>query len=191
MTQLTYAGIGSRETPPEIQQTMRTIAAELGARGWLLRSGHAEGADIAFEMGAKDLPKEIYLPWQGFNGGRAGAGGIGGIDGAINPATLSSYKQAVAYAEYFHPAWEKCSQGARALHTRNVYQILGQNLDTPVKCVVCWTKDGKSSGGTGQALRLAEYLEIPIFNLHDPAQLDKLATYVLQTELELELEHTK
>lgn len=178
MSYLIYCGVGSRETPAEIQQTMRAIAAELGARGWTLRSGHAEGADAAFEMGAKDHPKEIYLPWQGFNGGRAG------IDGAIDPAALSSYKQAVAYAEYFHPAWEKCSQGARALHTRNVYQILGQNLDTPVKCVVCWTKDGKSSGGTGQALRLAEYLEIPIFNLHDPAQLDKLATYVLQTELE-------
>ena len=181
MTQLIYAGIGSRETSPAIQQIMQTIAAELGARGWLLRSGHAEGADIAFELGAADHAKEIYLPWPGFNGGRAGVGG------AIIPALLSSYNQAMVYAQHFHPAWEKCSQGARALHTRNVYQILGQNLDTPVKCVVCWTKDGKSSGGTGQALRLAEYLEIPIFNLHDPSQLDKLATYVLQTELE----HTK
>ena len=181
MTQLIYAGIGSRETPQHIQDTMRTVAAELGARGWLLRSGHASGADLAFEVGAADHAKEIYLPWPGFNGGRAGAGG------AIIPALLSSYNQAMVYAQHFHPAWEKCSQGARALHTRNVYQILGQNLDTPVKCVVCWTKDGKSSGGTGQALRLAEYLEIPIFNLHDAAQLDKLATYVLQTELE----HTK
>ena len=178
---LIYCGVGSRETPQHIQDTMRTIAAELGARGWLLRSGHASGADLAFEMGAADHAKEIYLPWPGFNGGRAGAGG------AIIPALLSSYNQAMVYAQHFHPAWEKCSQGARALHTRNVYQILGQDLRTPVKCVVCWTKDGKSSGGTGQALRLAEYLEIPIFNLHDVAQLDKLATYVLQTELE----HTK
>lgn len=180
MTQLIYAGIGSRETPQHILDTMRTIAAELGARGWLLRSGHAEGADIAFELGAKDLPKEIYLPWPGFNGGRAGAGG------AIIPTLLSSYNQAMVYAQHFHPAWEKCSQGARALHTRNVYQILGQNLDTPVKCVVCWTKDGKSSGGTGQALRLAEYLEIPIFNLHDPAKLGELAEYVFAKELQLE-----
>ena len=111
---LIYCGVGSRETPPAIQQIMRTIAAELGARGWLLRSGHAEGADIAFEIGAKDHPKEIYLPWQGFNGGRAGAGGA---NGAINPATLSSYNQAMVYAQHFHPAWEKCPQGARALHT--------------------------------------------------------------------------
>lgn len=179
MTQLIYSGIGSRETPQHIQDTMRTVAAELGARGWLLRSGHAEGADIAFEQGAKDLSKEIYLPWPGFNGGRAGVGG------AIDPATLSTYAQARMYAQHFHPAWEKCSQGARALHTRNVYQILGQNLDTPVKCVVCWTKDGKSSGGTGQALRLAEYLEIPIFNLHDPAKLEELAEYVFAKELQL------
>ena len=181
MTQLTYAGIGSRETPQHIQDTLRTVAAELGARGWLLRSGHASGADLAFEMGAADHAKEIYLPWPGFNGGRAGVGG------AIDPATLSTYAQARVYAQHFYPAWERCTPGAKGLHTRNVYQILGQDLRTPVKCVVCWTKDGKSSGGTGQALRLAEYLEIPIFNLHDTTQLDKLATYVLQTELE----HTK
>jgi hypothetical protein len=178
MTQLFYAGIGSRETPPAIQQIMRIIAAELGSRGWVLRSGHAEGADIAFEYGAFGRPKEIYLPWKGFNGGQVGK------DGAIIPESLGNYKQAMTYAEHFHPAWEKCSNGAKALHTRNIYQILGQDLNTPVKCVVCWTKDGKSSGGTGQALRLAEYLEIPIFNLHDPSQRDKLADYVLATELE-------
>ena len=91
----------------------------------------------------------------------------------------------MVYAEHFHPAWEKCSRGARGLHTRNIYQILGQDLNTPVKCVVCWTKDGKSSGGTGQALRLAEYLEIPVFNLHDPAKLEELADYIYKTELQL------
>ena len=181
MTQLIYCGIGSRETPQHIQDIMRIIADELGTRGWVLRSGHAEGADLAFEIGAADHAKEIYLPWTGFNGGRVGVGG------AIDSGVLSTFALAETYAQYFHPAWEKCSRGAKGMHSRNVYQILGKDLNTPVKCVVCWTKDGKSSGGTGQALRIAEYLAIPIFNLHDPSQLDKLATYVLQTELE----HTK
>lgn len=179
MTQLFYAGIGSRETPQHVQDTMQTIAAEIGARGWTLRSGHAEGADMAFERGAFGRNKEIYLPWQGFNDGRFG------VNGAINPEALGNYRQAQIYAEHFHPAWGKCSRGARGLHTRNIYQILGQDLNTPVKCVVCWTKDGKSSGGTGQALRIAEYLQIPIFNLYDPAKLDDLAEYVYATELEL------
>ena len=179
MTQLIYSGVGSRETPQHVQDTMRTVAAELGARGWVLRSGHAEGADSAFEQGAFGRSKEIYLPWNGFNGGHFG------VDGAINPEALGNYKQAMVYAERFHPAWEKCSRGARALHTRNIYQILGQDLNTPVKCVICWTKDGKSSGGTGQALRLAEYLEIPVFNLHNPAKLEELADYIYKTELQL------
>lgn len=179
MTQLFYSGVGSRETPQHVQDTMRTVAAELGARGWTLRSGHAEGADSAFELGAFGRSKEIYLPWNGFNGRHFG------VDDAINPAALDNYKQAMVYAEHFHPAWEKCSRGARGLHTRNIYQILGQDLNTPVKCVVCWTKDGKSSGGTGQALRLAEYLEIPVFNLHDPAKLEELADYIYKTELQL------
>lgn len=47
----TYTGIGSRETPYEIQDLMKRIAFKLAENGWLLRSGGAEGADTAFENG--------------------------------------------------------------------------------------------------------------------------------------------
>ena len=36
--------------------------------------------------------------------------------------------------------------------------------ETPVEFVVCYTKGGKRTGGTGQALRLAEILSIPIYD---------------------------
>jgi hypothetical protein len=48
---------------------------------------------------------------------------------------------------------------------RNAMQVLGPDLDTPSKVVVCWTKNGKTSGGTGQALRISLYHGVPIFNL--------------------------
>ena len=35
----------------------------------------------------------------------------------------------------------------------------------PSNFVVCYTPDGKASGGTGQAIRIAEYYNIPIYNL--------------------------
>ena len=49
---------------------MRVIARELATRGWLLRSGGSPGADSAFEQGCDEGHgrKEIFLPWQGFNG---------------------------------------------------------------------------------------------------------------------------
>jgi hypothetical protein len=44
--------------------------------------------------------------------------------------------------------------------------------------VVCWTKDGKSSGGTGQALRIAEYYSIPIFNLKNDGAIEQLKMFL-------------
>lgn len=51
-----YTGIGSRETPQEIQNLMFKIAQKLDSK-YILRSGGADGADLAFEKGSSK--KEI------------------------------------------------------------------------------------------------------------------------------------
>lgn len=134
-----YAGIGSRETPDHILDLMNSLAIELQSRGFTLRSGGAAGADTAFERGA-GIRKEIYRP-------------------------EDASSAALSLAERFHPNWSRCSYQAKLLHARNGYQVLGRDLNSPVRGVICWTKDGKASGGTGQAIRIAEYHRIPVFNL--------------------------
>jgi hypothetical protein len=57
---------------------------------------------------------------------------------------------------------------------RNCQQVLGQNLNLPVDFVVCWTKDGGKTGGTGQALRIADDLNIPIYNLFFENTMDEI-----------------
>jgi hypothetical protein len=74
-------------------------------------------------------------------------------------------QDAFVMAAQFHPAWDRLSAAARKFHARNCHQILGADLSTPVNFVVCWTPDGKVTGGTGQALRLALHHNITIFNL--------------------------
>ena len=74
-------------------------------------------------------------------------------------------------AATYHPAW-KCSPGARKLHGRNMYQILGPNLDSPADLVVCWTKDGGPTGGTGQVIRIAMAKGIKIINLFNPEPMN-------------------
>lgn len=54
---MTYAGIGSRETPMEILELMTKASAWLGAKGYTLQSGGAIGADMAFE--GKSYPKTL------------------------------------------------------------------------------------------------------------------------------------
>jgi hypothetical protein len=138
----TYAGIGSRETPPDVCEYMESLAKSWAEHGVLLRSGGARGADIAFERGCNAAygSKEIFRP---------------------EDATLDAMK----HAAKFHPNWDTCGSYARKLHARNSMIILGRSLNDPVDMVICWTPKGVKIGGTAQALRIAEHEGIQIVNL--------------------------
>lgn len=166
-----YTGIGSRETPPEICQVMTKLAAKLEQDNYILRSGGADGADAAFEAGVHDNKnKEIFLPWQNFNN---------------NKSPLYNYRKEqldkcrellskVCTAEHLN----KMSQGAYKLHMRNCMQVLGINLDTPTNFIVCWTKDGKATGGTATAIKLAELYNIKVYNLYNRDILNRITNYI-------------
>ena len=152
MTARFYAGIGSRQTPLGVLALMTNLAAELSQVGFVLRSGGAFGADSAFERGAAVGMAEVYMPWKWFNGRQ------GGI---VVPET----PEAAALAKSLHPAWRKLTPGAKLMHIRNCYQVLGADLKTPSSFILCWTPDGLGSGGTGQAIRLAKLRGIPVYDI--------------------------
>lgn len=142
-----YTGIGSRKTPESILNTMTEIAQYFENNNFILRSGGAIGADTAFELGSKN--KEIFKPEQ-------------------------CNDEALLLASKFHPKWNSLSDYVKKLHGRNAFQVLGINLNTPSKFVICWTPDGCIShkqrsiktGGTGTAISIADYYKIPIYNLN-------------------------
>ena len=68
-------------------------------------------------------------------------------------------------ASEVHPAWDKCNEWARGMHSRNCHQILGYDLKSPVDAVICWTPNGKIQGGTSTSIRIAMKHNIPVFNL--------------------------
>lgn len=129
------------------------------------------GADSAFEHWG-GVGAEIYLPFDDFEGKRDNGHYF------VNAQFLPSYRKAYKLASEYHPNWDACSGGAKKMHTRNVFQILGQGLDKPSLFVVCWTKDGKASGGTGQALRIAKAYDVPVFNLYFENALDNLGEWL-------------
>ena len=157
-----YAGIGSRETPPEICHLMKLIGRQLALNGMTLRSGGSGNADLAFESGCDEVngKKEIFIPWASF----AGKG--------IVPSSLADAMLMVQ--DVIEPShWNNMGDGAKKLHARNVNQIFGDDLSTPdnkVDFVICWTPEGKEVGGTATALKIANMLtaegyNTPIFNL--------------------------
>lgn len=169
-----YTMIGSRSTPPEQFNKLVQIARYLKSVGYIVRSGGADGADTAAEIGANNENMNIYLPWEGFNGRSSDNRGY------IDSTKLKDYEKAVEIASKTHPAWNRCSRGARALHTRNVFQVLGGNLskEPHSEFVVCWAEPASNpafvKGGTATAVSLARKYSIPVFNLYFEDDLIKL-----------------
>ena len=162
-----YTGIRSRKTPPIELARIETLGAILQRQGWILRSGGAEGADSAFERGADHAAredkmitsKEIYIPWNGFQQR------FDQEPGVILASALPKAREAMEIAKRYHPAWNRLSHGTRILQSHNCHQILGRNLDNCSDLIICWTEGGSIKGGTGQALRIAKALGIPVLNL--------------------------
>lgn len=158
-----YAGIGSRRTPQDVLHLMHHYGRRLPRGGYILRSGAADGADSAFQSGSEEVgaAAEIWLPWRGFNG--------------MQDTHLYPTEAHMEMAATLHPAWDRLTRGSRRLHARNVGQILGADLATPVAFVICWTPDGceneaqrtRNTGGTGTAIALASRRSIPVFNLRN------------------------
>ncbi len=151
-----YAGIGARSTPNHIIKLMEDLGCILAKKGALLRSGGANGADVAFERGCNkgNGQKKIFRPSD---------------DISVECQKL---------AEKYHPNWSACSWFAKKAHSRNCQIVLGENLDSPVDAILCWTEKGQVVGGTGQALRLAKAYNIKILNLGNDADYRTLSDYV-------------
>ncbi len=196
-----YTGVGSRETPEHILKFIEQVAYWLAGRGYTGRSGSAAGADSAFEQGfnhheivngvSDHVSFEAYLPWKGFSD-------IHEDSTHIVAPELPNYNEALNIASTIHPAWNRLGRGAKALHTRNVYQVLGLDLKTPScplcglngvqqaqpasKVLFCYAQPTKNKqgvitgvkGGTNTAVQLAMKHNIPIYNFYVPEDIDKV-----------------
>lgn len=147
-----YSGIGSRQTPTFICEVFTIIAQELSPY-WTLRSGGADGADNAFELGAGDN-KHIWLPWKKFNKNESKL--------IFKDKRATAILKTVLSEDHF----SKLTDAAVRLHSRNVHQVMGDLIDEPdSKFVLCWTVDAQDNlGGTATAIKLAKELNIPVYN---------------------------
>lgn len=169
-----YAGIGSRDIPPNIKRIMHDIAESLSSEGYILRSGNATGSDQAFASGVKNDLAQIWLPWKEFEidfqkehpNHEYRLVGDECCPGEPDPEAWDSVK-------LFHPNYKKMKEGNSAKYyqfmrfmSRNYRQVRGWG-EPDSRFVICWTHDGTDVGGTGQAIRIARHYCIPVFNLYN------------------------
>lgn len=183
MTKKYFTGVGSRETPTDVLSIMRKYSKIMALKGWSFRSGGADGADTSFENGWRDayaendsVPNgEIYLPWSGFNS-RSKEG--------VNCILLTDRKiieQAQLLIKEIHPAFSKLTRGALALHTRNVFQVLGADLQTPSQGLIGYAaldSKGEPKGGTRTAIKLAEKYSVKVRNLAKEEDFEFIKEFV-------------
>lgn len=179
-----YTGVGSRSTPSDMLEIIADLGLRLDRRGFKLRSGHAVGADRAFESKIALTGCEIYLA--------DNKELIPDDPSYVYPCEISDdlWEQAESIAKSIHPNWNAPAMTnwnnlGQRLHTRNIFQVLGLDLDTPSKFLVCWApwkvKGTSVEGGTNTALQVALLNTIPIFNLIDgQVAADNLTKLVLE-----------
>jgi O-acetyl-ADP-ribose deacetylase (regulator of RNase III) len=150
-----FAGVGSRETLAPVLALMREVGSRLAGTGWCLRTGEAVGADSAFRAGVEAT-------------GRAGdiftikpRPDIPGSVCDLRPVHLRMLNSV-------HPKPDALSPVGRKLMARNGSQVFGTDFTEPSDLVICWTVGGKGGGGTGQAIRLARSVGIPVLDLGLP-----------------------
>lgn len=161
-----FAGVGSRKTPHAVLDLMRGIGSRLSEAGAHLRSGGAIGADTAFFEGAREANatgSEIFL-----------AKPRKDLPEGIIPSSPVFDRM----ARNFHPrpasiTPDPNNQNDRRwtvfrLMSRNGNQVFGPDFTNPSCGLICWTQEGKAGGGTGQAIRLARSVGIPVLDLGRP-----------------------
>lgn len=166
---IAYAGIGNDDTPESVLKQMTTLATRLESEGWVVRCDGGKGPSEVFE---KMSSHELYLPWKNFNG----------KESQFNKVT----DEAKNLTKQFHPSFESLKDSVKVIVARHAQVILGKDLKSPVKFVVCYSSDGAESGKERSAktgymsipIAIAAAQRIPIFNLKNEGAMSRLEAFL-------------
>lgn len=181
-TNLVYVGMGEQKIPKDYRNIVIEIAKELSDRGFIMRSGGSKGTETFFEKGTKFRNREIYLPWNGFNEKECNSIGNYLCTDKLSRDLVNQAEELIAP---HHSHWDKLNGTHKRLYIKQVFQLLGRNLDSPTNFVLYY---GNESGGVIKnnaliGIKLAKRLMIPTFNLADRKTLMTLNN-ILNKEVE-------
>jgi hypothetical protein len=130
---------------------------------------------------------DVFLPSPGWNGNQS-------FDGVQTYVPVGGRYSQIAAEE--HPVYGRLSPFVQKLQDRNVAQVIGPRLEEGVAqrsaMLYCWTPDGavestsRSTGGTGQAIRIAARFGVPVYNLKREDHRARLQKMVENFRLERE-----
>lgn len=159
--------VGNRDTPVKEIKYIAAFAKQFVNSGAILRSGNAHG----FDQVLSDIPsdsREIYLPYVRFGRTLEDRTNV-----YIPRREFDNYPQAEALVRKLHPNKNLLPVQMQSL-AKEVYLVLGKDLQSPSDIVFCWTKDGayqlhqltEETGRAAMAIRVAIHYNIPVVNIN-------------------------
>lgn len=179
--------VGSREAPDDALQMGGDFGRACTDRGVAITSGDANGMDLAGYKGALTSPSfdlvgaRVFLSKSPFyyknRPPRYADEHI-----FFDASRFHNWEQAQALAFEVRGSFAGLDDHGIALQTRNAYQILLDDLQTPVSAVVYWArpigKKGNVKGGTNTAVQLARRFQIPDINIYTDEGARKVERYI-------------
>jgi predicted Rossmann-fold nucleotide-binding protein len=160
------AVIGSRSIAPDsvYGKAIASLCRQIAGKGHTIVTGGAKGVDqIAMANSNQCI---VYIPWASYE--RDAVAQYATEVVVFNPNVHVDWTASVGQ---HHPAPERLSRGAFALHARN-YGII-QHAD----CVIA-LPGADNLGGTGQGMRLADSLGIPCFNMRNKSHIKPMLEFL-------------
>lgn len=168
-----FTGVGARYgVPQSVYERVDRIGRYLIGIGYKCRTGDAVGMDAAWRhISQPDC--EFYAP-------KTRSNPLPGARIIVD----ERYRLAKQITRQHHPYFHNLNDFDAELQIRNVFEVLGEDVNDPSEFLICWTKDGsekktsKETGGTGQAIRLAIAYNVPVFNLYHSDAEERLAKHL-------------
>lgn len=142
--------IGTREPDANQAQAAADLARELSRLGYFIATGGADGIDNVAMRNTKEGKLLVYIPWHGYN--------VQSVY-SCKPIRVRVFDRDTDTAwagsvRIYHPRGNSLTRGPFALHARNFGIVENSDL------VIAFP--GYEPGGTGQGMRIAEGLGIPL-----------------------------
>lgn len=154
-----YTGLASSETPEKVRAVMWAFAEVMRQRGARLRTGAELGAREGFRAGAGPA-QTTYIPWDFYCGASTTLGAI--LTAGWEPAIM---RAAMTFGD-----WRHLSADEKALAICAVVQLMGLDMKSPSRLVVCWVTDET----TAPAITIAKASNIPVLNMQRPDHLKRI-----------------
>lgn len=151
--------IGSRNISKQEKELAFETGKILADKGFICRSGNANGADKAFQRAFPYDQTEVFLPWDGFNEPYIGK--------CFTPSKeMLAFAKDQLVATGVMPWLYNTKHSIQRLHGRNYFQVVGRdNILSNVCVYFADEKNGEPEGGTRTAVMLCRHFGVPTFNL--------------------------